>query len=177
MTMTPGLRKFALIAHITSSVGWFGAVTAYIALDVAVVTSGDAQILRAAYIAMELIIWWALVPLALASLLTGLVMSLGTPWGLFRHYWILFKLLLTLFATIILLGHTQTSSYMAGVAADPTTSIADLQALGGSLLHSVGGLVVLLLIMILSVYKPRGMTPYGWRKQHERRKVSQRSMQ
>jgi hypothetical protein len=169
MTMTPSLRKFALTAHIISSVGWLGAVAAYIALDVAVVTSQHAQTLRAAYIAMELITWRALVPLALTSLLTGLVMSLGTPWGLFRHYWVLFKLLLTILATVVLLKHTEVINYKAGVAADPTTSIGDLSALGGSLLHSVGGLVVLLLIMILSVYKPRGITRYGWRKQHEHR--------
>lgn len=144
----------------------------FIALDVAVVTSQDTQTLRAAYIAMDLIIWWAIVPLAFASLITGLVSSLGTKWGLFRHYWVLFKFLLTIFATVILLKETQMVSYMAGIAADPTTSSDALHTLGSTLVHSVGGLVVLLLIMILSVYKPQGMTRYGWRKQQEKRKVS-----
>lgn len=167
MTMTPALRKFALTAHITTSVGWIGAVVAYLALDVTALTSLDLQTLRAAYLAMEVIIWWVIVPLALASLLTGVIQSLGTPWGLFRHYWVIFKLLLTLFSTIILLQYTQTISYMAGVATDPDTSTADLRALGGSLLHSIGGLVVLILIMFLSVYKPRGMTRYGWSKQQK----------
>jgi hypothetical protein len=76
--MTPGFRKFALTAHITFSVGWIGAVVAYLALGVAAVTSGDAQTMRAAWIGMELIGWFAIIPLALAALLTGLVMSLGT---------------------------------------------------------------------------------------------------
>ncbi|HEX8932964.1 MAG TPA: DUF2269 domain-containing protein, partial [Pseudonocardiaceae bacterium] len=89
MTMAPRLRKFALAAHITLAVGWIGAVAGYIALDVAAATRQDAQTLRAAYLAMELIAWYVIVPLALASLLTGLVMSLGTKWGLFRHYWVL----------------------------------------------------------------------------------------
>ena len=33
--MTPGLRKFALTTHVTSSVGWLGAVGAFLALAIA----------------------------------------------------------------------------------------------------------------------------------------------
>ena len=171
MTTRPRLRKFVLTAHVVSSVGWIGAVAGYIALDVAAATSEDAQTLRAAYLAMELIAWYVIVPLALASVLTGLVMSLGTKWGLFRHYWVLISLLLTIIATVVLLVETQTISYFADIAADPTTSSDDLRALGSTLVHSAGGTVVLLVILVLNVYKPRGMTRYGWCKQHEQRKV------
>jgi len=116
---------------------------------------------------MELIAWYVIVPLALASLLSGLVMSLGTKWGLSRHYWVLISLLLTIIATVVLLVETQTISYFATIAADPATSSHDLQSLGSTLIHSVGGTVVLLVILVLNVYKPRGMTRYGWRKQEE----------
>ena len=54
MTMTPRLRKFALTAHVTCSVGWLGAVAGFLALAVAGLTSQDAQMVRAAYLAMEL---------------------------------------------------------------------------------------------------------------------------
>lgn len=174
MIMTPRLRKFALATHITLAVGWIGAVAGYIALDVAAATSQDARTLRAAYLGMELIAWYVVVPLALASLLTGLVMSLGTRWGLFRHYWVLISLLLTVLATVVLLVETQTIGYFADTAADPTTSGDELRALGSTLVHSVGGTVVLLVILVLNVYKPRGMTRYGWRKQQEERKASQK---
>ena len=170
MIMPPRLRKFALAAHIALAVGWIGAVAGYIALDVAAATSQDAQTLRAAYLAMELIAWYVVVPLALASLLTGLVMSLGTKWGLFRHYWVLISLLLTIIATVVLLAETQTISYFAEIAADRTTSGNDLRALGNTLVHSVGDTVVLLVILVLNVYKPRGMTRHGWRKQQEKRR-------
>src|ERR671910_1817932 len=90
--------------------------------------------------------------------------------GLFRHYWVLISLLLTIFATVVLLVETQTSSYFADVAADPTTSGDELRALGSTLVHSVGGAVVLFVILVLNVYKPRGMTQYGWRKQQDQRK-------
>jgi heme/copper-type cytochrome/quinol oxidase subunit 2 len=87
--------------------------------------------------------------------------------GLFRHYWVLISLLLTIIATVVLLVETQTISYFADRAADPTTSGDDLRTLGNTLVHSVGGTVVLLVILVLNVYKPRGMTRYGWRKQQE----------
>jgi len=169
MIMAPRLRNVALVAHIALSVGWIGAVAGYIALDVAAATSRNAETLRACYLAMELIAWYVLVPLALAALLTGLVMSLGTKWGLFRHYWVLISLLLTIIASVVLLVETQTISHFATVAADPATSGDDLRSLGSTLVHSVGGAVVLLVILVLNVYKPRGMTRYGWRKQYEQR--------
>ena len=165
MTMSPGVRKLALTAHVTSSVGWLGAVVAYLALVGAALARQDAQTVRAAWIALELTGWFAIVPLSLASLLTGLVQSLGTPWGLFRHYWVVFKLLLTVVATIILLLHMPTVSFLAGIAAQ--TDSAHLGGLRGELLHAGGGLLVLLVTTTLAVYKPRGLTPYGWRKQHE----------
>jgi hypothetical protein len=171
MIMTPGLRKFMLTVHLTFSVGWIGAVVAYLALGVSAVTSEDAQTVRAAWIAMELTGWFVIVPLALAALLTGLVMSLGTRWGLFRHYWVLITLVLTVFATTILLLHMPTVSSIADVARQADG--ADLGRLGGDLFHAGGGLLVLLVTTVLNVYKPRGMTRYGWRKQHEPRTVSQ----
>jgi hypothetical protein len=167
--MPPALRKFALAVHLTLSVGWVGAVAAYIPFDVATVTSRDAQTLRAAYSAMELIARSVIVPLALASLLTGLVVSLGTKWGLFRHYWVLISLVLTTLATVVLLLETQTISALADMAADPTMSGDDLRAMPSTLGHSVGGAVVLLVILVLNVYKPQGITRYGWRKEEQRR--------
>lgn len=167
--MTRNLRKLALTAHISLAVGWIGAVAAYLVLVVAAMTIQDTQTLRAAWIAMELIGWYLIVPLALASLLTGLVMSLGTPWGLFRHYWTMISLVLTLIASAVLLQHMQTVSFFARVAADTgITDIGGLRgALRGELLHAGVGLLVLLAIDALNVYKPMGMTFYGRRRASE----------
>ncbi len=173
MTMTPRLRKFALTVHVTASLGWIGAVVAYLTLVVAAMNSQDAQTLRAAWIAMELTGWFAIVPLSLVSLLTGIVMALGTKWGLFRHYWVLISLALTIFATAVLLQHMQTVSLFAGIAAEmDSADIGRLRdGLGGELFHAGVGLLVLLVIQMLNVYKPRGMTPYGRRKQNEQGKL------
>lgn len=134
------------------------------------VEQGSPGTVRGAYLVMEPAARFVLIPLAVASLLTGIVQSIGTTWGLFRHYWVLFKLLITLFATIILLIYMDTFSHMAAIAADPT---ADLDAVrnGSPALHAVLALVVLLVATVLAVYKPRGLTPYGWRKHHEHREV------
>lgn len=126
MTMSPRLRKMALIAHITSSVGWLGAVVAFLALAMVGTTSQDPATVRGVYLVMEPAAWYVLVPLAFASLLTGIVQSLGTPWGLFRHYWVLFKLLINVVATGVLLIYTGTFRSMARMAADleaPLSSI------------------------------------------------------
>src|SRR5437016_4259570 len=107
MTMSSGQRKFALTAHVTSSVGLLGSIAAFLALAVAGLISRDSEIVRAVYPAMDLIARFVIVPSVLAALLTGLIQSLGTPWGLFRHYWVLVKLLLTIFAAIVLLARVK----------------------------------------------------------------------
>lgn len=168
MTLPPRLRKFALTAHVISSVGWLGAVVVFLALAVIGLTGSDAQTVRGAYLVMEPAAWFVLVPLAFASLLTGIVQALGTTWGLFRHYWVLFKLLIGVFVTIILLIYMQTFRAMAGVAADPGADLAAVRN-ASPMVHAVLALLVLLVATVLAVYKPRGVTRYGWRKQHEER--------
>lgn len=169
MIMAPRVRKFALTAHVISSVGWLGAVGVFLAHAVLGVTSQDPQMVRAVYLVMEPAAWIVLVPLAFASLLTGVVQSLGTTWGLFRHYWVVFKLLINVFATIVLLMYTQTLGYLADVASQSTLSSGDLGLLRtpSVVIHAGLALLVLLVATVLAVYKPQGVTPYGWRKQRE----------
>lgn len=165
MILTPALRRLALTTHITSSVGWLGAVTVFLALAIAGVASVDAQIVRAAYLAMHMTTWFVIVPFCLASLLTGLVEALATPWGLFRHYWVVTKLLLTIMATLILLLHTQPIDRLAEVAAQTTLATGDLRQVRLQLIGDASAaLFVLLVTTGLSVYKPWGMTPYGMRQ-------------
>lgn len=166
--MPPRMRTGALAVHIAVSVGWVGALAAYLALDVAAATSRDVAVLRAAYLAMEVIAVSVIVPLAVAALMTGLAMSLGTQWGLVRHYWVVISLLLTVVATVVLLAQLPTITHFADVAADPATSPDEIRALPTTLAHSIGGLGVLLVVLVLNVAKPRGLTRYGWRKQQQR---------
>jgi hypothetical protein len=163
VTLPPALRKLTLTAHVTCSVGWLGAVAAFLGLAVAGLASDDLQVVRGIYLTMELTGWFVLVPLAIAALMTGLVQSLGTHWGLLRHYWVAFKLAINLAATVILLAYMQTLTYLADVAR--MGSDIDTLRSPSPLLHSVAALTLLLVATALAVYKPRGLTPYGQRKQ------------
>jgi hypothetical protein len=170
MIMPPRLRTLALTAHVACSVGWLGAIVVFLALAIVGLTSQDAQTVRGVYLAMEPAAWAVLVPLAFASLVTGIIQGLGTTWGLFRHYWVLFKLLITVFATIVLLIYMETFRVMARMAADPTVDLALVRS-PSPRFHAVLALLVLLVATVLAIYKPRGLTPYGRRRQREQRRM------
>jgi hypothetical protein len=162
--MTPTVRHAALTAHITSSVGWFGAVVAFFAMSVAGLTSPSQELVRAAYVAMELTGWFVIVPFCLATLATGLIQSLGTNWGLLRHNWVVAKLAIAVLATILLTLHMQPVSRVANVAATMSLSYGDLRQVRVQLVaDAVLAMVALTIATILSVYKPQGLTPYGRR--------------
>ena len=169
--MSPRLRRFALTTHIVSSVGWLGAVAAFLALAIVGVASDERQTVISAYIAMESTGWFILVPLAIAAFVSGLVQALGSKWGLFRHYWVLAKLLITVVATIVLLLYMQTLGTFADIAGS-TSAADDLSPVRSAspVLHASGALILLLTAAGLSVYKPSGITRYGWRKQQEQRR-------
>jgi hypothetical protein len=169
--VSPGLRKFALTAHVVSSVGWLGAVVAFLALAVAGLVSDDAQTVRAVYIAAEPLTWFVIIPLAVASLVTGIAQSLVTTWGLFRHYWVVFKLLIAVGATAVLLMYTETVGFFADLA-EAGRGLGELRA-PTFVLHSGAALVLLLTATVLAVYKPQGMTRYGRRKRQQLRTASQ----
>jgi hypothetical protein len=160
--MTPRLRKIGLMAHITVSVGWLGAVAAFLLLSITGLTSKDTETVRSAYLTMNLIGRFVIVPLSLTALATGFVQALGTEWGLFRHRWVLAKLLLTLLSTIVLLAKIPLMGRAARLAAEVPSPSADLRTAGMQLLiHSAGGLLVLLVITTLSVFKPWGLVRNG----------------
>lgn len=162
MIIPPALRRAALAVHVITSVGWIGAVVAYLALGIAAAMSEQPQTVRAAWIAMELTGWLVIVPLAVLAFLTGLVMSLGTVWGLVRHYWVIFAFVLTTVALVVLLLHMPSVTTAARVAR--TADDATVLQLGGDVLHPALGLLVLVVVAVLNLYKPRGLTRYGRRR-------------
>jgi hypothetical protein len=160
--MPPGARKLALVAHVGSSVGWLGAVVTSLAVGVAGLASADGETVRAAYLLLEPIGWYALIPLSVASLLTGLIQSLGTAWGLLRHYWVVAKLLLNLIATAVLLLYTRTLEYLADLARAAVSPVQVDQLRDPSpVAHAAAAVLLLLVALVLSIYKPRGLTTYG----------------
>lgn len=162
--LPPAVRKAVLVAHITSSVGWLGAVVVFLVLAVVGVSSDEPQTVRAAYVAMDLAASYAVVPLAIASVVIGIVQSLGSHWGLLRHYWVVIKLVVTVVATVVLLLQLASIRQLAKLASAGRVASGQASDARSSLVvHSGGGLLVLLVPTLLSVYKPRGVTRRGRR--------------
>lgn len=165
--MNSSLRKLNLTAHVAFSVGWLGAVASFLVLSIAGLTSRNAEIVRSAYLSMNLIGQFIIVPLSFATLLTGLVQSLGTRWGLFRYYWVFVKFILAIGATFLLLLHQFTAVAGAArrVSGAPMGALPEVGHIGIQLVVDAGlAIMVLLVATTLSVYKPWGRTPYGQRE-------------
>jgi hypothetical protein len=158
------VRKSLLTVHVTVSVGWLGAVAGFLALAVSGLVSDRPETVRAAAVAGEVLGWWVLVPLSLASLVTGVVQGLGTTWGLFRHWWVVFKLAINLVATGLLLLHMQPIQQLAHVAAHGAVG-SELSGLRVQVtVQAALALLVLVAATVLSVVKPAGRTPYAQRR-------------
>ncbi|MGW0615754.1 hypothetical protein [Streptomyces sp. NPDC002788] len=140
----PRLRKPTLTLHVTAPVGWLGAVAAFLGLAVAGLSSSSPQTVQSAYVAMELVGWSVIVPLSIASLLTGVLQSLGTVWGLLRHYWVIAKLLITALATMLLLVHMQPVGHLADAVARATLAGGELEGMRIQLIADAAALLVLL---------------------------------
>jgi hypothetical protein len=169
MLMPPALRRAALALHVIISVGWIGAAMAYLALGLAAAASDRPFTVRAAWVAMELTGLYVIVPLGCLALLTGLALSLGTAWGLIRHYWVLIAFILSSAALAVLVLHMPSVSAAAATAR--TSDDRAVLAMGGDVLHPALGLVVLVVVAVLNLYKPRGLTRYGVRRRAEQRQT------
>ena len=163
MAFSAALRRFTFTAHVTSSVGWLGAAVVFAALAAIGLISQDERTVRGAYLVMAPAAWFVLVPLAHTSLFTGIALSLGTPWGLIRHYWVAIKLVITVFSTVILMIYMATFRQMAGVASDPVAGLG-LVRNPSPLVHATLAIVLLGIATVLAIYKPFGTTPYGERQ-------------
>ena len=161
ITMNSRVSKLMLTTHITFSVGWIGTVAAFLALSIVGLIGND-EMVRACYIAMEVVAWFIIVPFCFASLLTGVIQALGTSWGLFKHWWVLVKLILTVIATLILILHMQPISYLGEVATQKSIGYDELRNLRIRIIADAGAaILVLVAITTVSVYKPWGKIQFG----------------
>jgi len=167
MPMSRTLRRVTLAVHLTASIGWIGSVVAYLVLAFAVPATHDPETVRAAWVGMELVGWYAVAPLAVAALLTGTLLALGTRWGLFRHWWVVVSFVATTLLTGVLLLHLP--DVTAGADRARAAGPAELTVMGSDIVHAAVGLALLLGVLYLNLTKPAGLTRYGWRKQHQPR--------
>ena len=91
--LSPGLRKILVAAHILVGVGWLGITFAKLVLEIVAFRSTDQDVTRTGLLFMQSLDRAVFPPVALATLATGIFLSVGTAWGLFRHWWIVVKLM------------------------------------------------------------------------------------
>jgi hypothetical protein len=154
-------RKSFLTLHVLVSVGWFGAVAGFLAIATAGVISDDPITAAGTYVALDILVWTVIIPLSGVSLVSGVVQAVGTQWGLTRHYWVIAKLLLTAASTLVLLIHTTAIEAAAVASRHPAMDFTALRT--QLVVDSAAALVVLALTTVLSVVKPRGITPWAAR--------------
>ena len=70
-------------------------------------------------------------------------------------------------ATVVLMAYTQTVASLADVAREPGVELGELRS-PTFVLHSGGAALLLIAATVLAVYKSRGLTRYGRRRQRRR---------
>jgi hypothetical protein len=158
-------RNLLLTVHIVVAVGALGTDAILLTLGVTGLVSGDGELVRAAYLAMDLLVAVVLVPLALAALLTGVLLGLGTRWGLVRHWWVLAKLTLTivLATAAVFLLRPSLNEAAASALALPTAELAGAgigQVAVRAATAPAVGVLLLTTAVVLAVFKPRGRTRF-----------------
>jgi uncharacterized membrane protein len=166
--VSPSLYRLLLTAHIIASVGWLGVVFAKLVLGLAAIATRAPGVSDALYVSMN-VLNGAFPPLAISTIVTGVLLSLGTKWGLLQHYWVATKLALTVgvIATAVQLGDRlarQSIAAPAGPTADAVTILGSASAPTLLVSLSVAHLLMLGAATIISVYKPWGKTWFARRK-------------
>jgi hypothetical protein len=171
--MPPRLRKLVLVTHVTASLGWVGAVVVFLTISMIALSTDDITTMRGIYLVMEPIAWYVLVPLSFVSLITGIIQGLGTQYGLFRQYWVLYKLVITAFSTVILLIFaSQSTSMFADWAASEEAVEMGMLPTSNPYQHAMLALAGLLVATVLGIYKPRGLTPFGKREASRKQRIT-----
>lgn len=157
--LRPRARKLWLTVHVGISVGWLGLAAAMTVLATAAVVADSHPVRHGAYELMHLFDLTVVIPSMMLALVSGIVLSLGTPWGLVRHRWVLAKLVIALVIPVIA---TVQSGWIdelrvrtatpAGVPGTLGVTLAACMAVYGTLLWAA---------VVLSIFKPGGKTRWA----------------
>ncbi|MGW2225815.1 DUF2269 domain-containing protein [Streptomyces formicae] len=162
-------RRATLVVHVVGAAGWLGLTLGLLALALTAITTQSPAVVEAAVRSMKVFTDWLVIPLALITLLSGLPLSLGTPWGLAKHRWVYTKFWLTLATTAasaFALRPGVNDSAATVAAGNPITDPSGLIA------GPIVSLSAYVFMTVISVLKPWGLTRRG-RKQRERKQRGQ----
>ncbi|MDQ4009957.1 MAG: hypothetical protein M3228_04510 [Actinomycetota bacterium] len=158
--MSGRLRKFVRATHVTVSAGWLGLVVAMLILGISAATTPNSTFVLACYAMMERIGGVVIPFFAVATLLSGIVLSVATPWRLLQHWWIVVKLVLAVAVIVTAVALTGDWLQQAVAQAAGSSRVAEGSNAGMPAWLVVAGSGVHLLFLwaatTISVDKPWG---------------------
>lgn len=158
-------RKWLVTIHLLFSAIMLGMSFVFLVLSIVAGTTNDEGVFKACYSIMHLLSKTTIRFSTIGTLVTGILLSVLTPWGLFKHYWIIVKEAVTFLTILIgpvgmymwtLKAVTLTSSEGMNALLDQGFTIDSMQLWIGIILQ----IVSLVGLFIISVFKP-----WGTRKQ------------
>ena len=160
-------RKCVIVLHAVCGIGWMGVDIALFLLLLNARTTTKVIEVISGYQAVSLIVPIAVPPLCLGVLCTGLLLGWGTPWGLLRYWWVFIKLLLSLAMTVLVFVALLPAVHSLPAITDSLTADAVRKQLGPAgiqlMFPPVVSFALLAIAAILSIFKPRALTPWAKR--------------
>jgi hypothetical protein len=163
--MPPTVRKTVQSLHVIVAVGWLGLTFGDVTLGVTAVVTDTPSVQHAMFRALGTIADVLLLPIAWVAYATGILMALGTRWGLVRHKWVLTKFLLTTLTVAL-----TTFSLVPGlktmrdtVNATPADELVPMSTadVSGLVSAAVVSTTCYTICVVLSIFKPWGRTRWG----------------
>lgn len=159
------IRKIILTLHVIFAVGWLGTDFAMLDLGITGFSSSSLETMRESYLSMERIGGFVVIPVALCAVLTGILLGLGTRWGLLRYHWVTVKLVIGLGALTLAALPLQIQLHTAATAVQKTGATTDIGFVQYTLVIAPSlALIIYSSNVVLSIYKPWGMSRYGKRR-------------
>jgi uncharacterized membrane protein len=150
-------RKIVLLAHIVAAGVWLGLDVAMAVLIFTAVGTDDLVTRGFTLQALELVTVWPMLSAGLLSLLTGVLLGLGSKYRLVKYWWVVVKLALNVILCVLVL-----LALRGGVA--EAARAGQAMAGGVSVVWNSRDMIfppivsptALLIAFVLSVFKPWG---------------------
>ncbi len=156
-------RKAVLLVHIVSAGAWFGVDVIVGALVLSGWFGADAGVRGVAYQALGMFVLWPMLGAGLVCLVSGVLLGLGSKYGLIRYTWVAVKLVLNVVLCVLILVLLRpTLNGLTGYGQDIAAGVAvPPHDRSGLFMPPTVSLVALSLASWLSVFKPWGRTRFG----------------
>lgn len=157
--MSASQQKFLKFLHLVSAGLWLSCVMVLALLPIISTQTDSGDEIYMYNLAYHFIDMFVLTPASLFTLMTGLFYSLFTKWGFFRHGWLIYKWIITLFIII-------TGTFYLGPMVTELLEIADTKRITAlqdqyymqgqtiGLYAAIINTLLLVVAVLVSVYKP-----------------------